>query len=114
MLCCCFFLGGGLFFFFFYFIYLFFFFQIPFVLNIYTNVLCIVRYFVHVIQIKHSLNQDFGQYTRRSCEFFALLIDLYKLQVCDTAFKHDPKEGMPNPAEYNLINEKIIFILILL
>ena len=33
------------------------FFQIPFVYNIYTNVLCNVRYFVHVIQIKHSLNQ---------------------------------------------------------
>ena len=33
------------------------FFLIPFVYNIYTNVQCNVRYFVHVIQIKHSLNQ---------------------------------------------------------
>ena len=35
------------------------FFQIPFVYNIYTNVLCNVRYFAHVIQIKYNLNQKY-------------------------------------------------------
>ena len=42
------------------------------------------------MRLEKKLQQEFGNYTRQSCELFALLIDLYKLQVCDTVFRHDP------------------------
>ena len=48
------------------------------------------RSWVTSVRLEKKLQQEFGYYTSRPCEFFALLIDLYKLQFCDTVFRHDP------------------------
>ena len=42
------------------------------------------------MRLEKKLQQEVGNYTHRSCEFLALLIDLYKFQVCDTVLGHDP------------------------